>query len=328
MPVRAAFLAAPLIGLLAALTVAFADDPPKAADPGTILLVDNGGKEHKLKNPKFLLGTRRLGFLVVAEGAKEPVIEAREVKAGTKAPTFRPAKDGPEALEFREEKSTNWVPGVMTLVPLERLRSIENDNEKRTTTARVAVSAKPEEDVVLSGVTRFKESNKITIEAEVDRGNMGVAAAQFRGGVLEGGFRSLRFPPPKFEAAPKGRPAVVTLDDKKIAFAVTELQALYRRPDGVERLAPIIVFKKTLKVDLAKVQKIVLVDPKELSWEVTFKDGEVQTLSLLKTVTLDGKDAELEGLIGRVPAGYKLFPAHTIGQIEFDAAEKKPEAPK
>jgi hypothetical protein len=29
-----------------------------------------------------------------------------------------------------------------------------------------------------------------------------------------------------------------------------------------------------------------------------------------------------------VPAGYKLFPPDRLGQIEFDAAEKKPEALK
>jgi len=45
-------------------------------------------------------------------------------------------------------------------------------------------------------------------------------------------------------------------------------------------------------------------------------------------VTLDGKEAELEGLLGRVPGGYKLFPPHTFSQIEFDVAEKKPETPE
>ena len=315
-------LAVPLAVLFAALAVR-ADDPSKG-NPEPLVVVDNGGKEHTLKNWKFTLGTRRLGWLAVKEGAKEPVLEPREVKGGIKTALKNP-KDGPEALEFREEKSTKWVPGVLTLVPVSRIRSLEIDNDKKVATLKVAAGAKAE-DVVLTGVTKFTDSNKFNVSGDEDKGDMGVAAAKFFGGV-KGGFKAVRPPAPKAEdAVPPGRPAVVTLDDQKTSFPVDDLLPLYRCADGTERAIPVLMFKKSLKVDVRKVRKI-SVEGKD-TWQVTFKDGEEQTLTLLRTVTLDGKEAELQGLVGRVPAGYKLFPPNTLGQVEFDAAEKKPETPK
>ena len=55
-----------------------------------------------------------------------------ESQSGVRPPT------GPEALEFREENSTNFAKGILTLVPLERIRSIDYDNDKQVVTARVA----------------------------------------------------------------------------------------------------------------------------------------------------------------------------------------------
>jgi len=317
---RRTLLVLPLAGLLLALA-ARADDPAKPGEPGNLVVVDNGGKEHTLKNWKFTLGTRRLAWLTVKEGTKDPAIEAREVK-GTVKTAIPKAKDGPEALEFREEKSTTYVNGVLTLVPVERLKAMEIDNDKRTIVLRVA----GKEEVGVSGVTKFADSNKFNVSGDEDKGDMGLATVRFFGGT-KGGFRSLRLPAPKPDALPAPtRTAVVTLDDQKTRFEVGDLQGLYRCADGTERLAPVLVFKKTLKVDLNKVKKI-NAESKD-TWTVAFKDGEEQTLTLLRTVTVDGKEAELEGLVGRVPAGFKLFPPHTISQIEFDMAEKKPEPPK
>jgi hypothetical protein len=39
---------------------------------------------------------------------------------------------------------------------------------------------------------------------------------------------------------------------------------------------------------------------------------------------LDGKPAELIGLVARVPAGYKLFALHTLAEIKFDVTEDEP----
>jgi hypothetical protein len=61
--------------------------------------------------------------------------------------------------------------------------------------------------------------------------------------------------------------------------------------------------------------------------DVTLKDGTSDTMTLLKATKLDNNDAVLVGLVGRVAAGYKLFPVHTITEIQFDEfkEDKKPE---
>ena len=139
--------------------------------------------------------------------------------------------------------------------------------------ARVAFGDKGE-DVHLSGVTKFTDSNKFNVAGDEDKGEMGLAAVKFFGGV-KGGFQALRPPAPKLpDAGPAGRPAVVTLDDKMTRFVVADLLALYRCADGTERLLPVVLFKKTLKVDVTKVKKIG-VEGKD-TWQVTFKDGEEQ----------------------------------------------------
>src|SRR5205823_4096751 len=71
------------------------------------------------------------------------------------------------------------------------------------------------------------------------------------------GMRGVRFPTPKMPAAKEGRPAAVTYADKKGKHIanVTDLQAIYRVGTG-EELSPLLFFKKTIKVDLAKFKKI------------------------------------------------------------------------
>ena len=51
---------------------------------------------------------------------------------------------------------------------------------------------------------------------------------------------------------------------------------------------------------------------------MTLKDGEENTLTLLKTVPVDDKPAALEGFVGRVPAGYRLFPVQALAEVQFD----------
>jgi hypothetical protein len=293
-----------------------ADDPPKAAEPGTLIVVDAAGKEQKLKSWKFVGGTRPLSWLAAAE--KEPEKGAKPAAA-------------PEALEFRDENSTNFVEGILTLIPLDQLRAIDYDNDKKTVSARAATGPKDEADEVLTGTTRFEKINKLIIEAEVDKGDLGIAELKFLGGVPNG-IRGVRFPPPKVAAAgPAGRPAVVTTADrqKKTTQKVTDLKPLYRTTGG-EQLHTQMFFKKTLKIDVAKVQKLVARggEADEGTWQVTLKDGGDETLTLLPAVALDGKAAKLEGLLGRVPAGYKLFPMHAISEVQFDMSEEpKPDKP-
>ena len=122
----------------------------------------------------------------------------------------------------------------------------------------------------------------------------------------------------------------MTIADKgqKEPLPVLDLQPLYQSADGHEQLLPLLMFKKTLKLDVGKIQKVAAHegrDPEAVEWTVTLTDGSELTLSLLKSIPHEGKTLTLEGLLGRVPAGYKLFPLHTITAIQFD--EKKGEKP-
>jgi hypothetical protein len=233
---------------------------------------------------------------------------------------------GPDALEFRDEDSTTFVEGILTLVPLEYLRSVSFDDEKQTATIKVATDVADGSDSY-TGSTKYTEINKFTIAAEVDKGDLGIAEFKFLGGVTKG-MKEMRFPSPKVAPDVKGRPASVTVADKgKKVQKVFDLQPLYRTADG-ERLAPTLFFKKTLKIDVAKVKK--LTSPGEggngEEWTVSMKDGQEETLTLLKVVTLDGKEAQFVGFVGKVRGGYKLFPAHTVADVQFDEMkdEEKP----
>jgi hypothetical protein len=158
----------------------------------------------------------------------------------------------------------------------------------------------------------------------VDKGDLGVAEVKFLGGVPKG-VRGIHFPAAK-PAALTGegrRPAVVTTQDrgKKATHKVVDLQPLYKLADGSEQTLPTVMFKKTLKLDVAKMQKMRAIEGKDADgteWGVTLKDAEEETYTLLPKITHDGKPATLEGFVGRVGFGYKLFPAHTIAEIQFD----------
>ena len=308
-----------LIGLAA--TASVADEKPLANKTGAILLVDGAGKEHKIADYRITAGTRRLGWLA----PDNPSSEKKTLK-GTRPST---PTDGPEALVVRDDTSIRFLEGVVTLIPLTRLRALRFDGDKALLTAVVATSAKEQEDVSLSGTTKFKGINKITIEAEVDKGDAGVATLTFQGGVAKGGMRGVTFASPKVEATTAGRPAVVISldDDVKKSHKVSDLLALYRLPSGGEKLLPTILFKKTLKMDLAKI-KTINVTPSEREadtvWQVVPKEGEESSLTPLGTLSIDGKTATLVGLIGRVPAGFKLFPLRRIQTITFDKKDETP----
>jgi hypothetical protein len=323
-----------MMGLLLAAGLAAyaaaADEKAKPAEPGTLIVVDAAGKEQKLKAWKFTAGTRRLSWLAPAAAGKAP-----EPKGADKGEDTREAVPaGPEALEMRAEKEIKYLDGVLTLIPFDRLRSITFDNEQETITAHVATGTKEEDEETVTGSTKYKRINKLVIEAEVDKGDLGVAEVKYLGGVPRG-IQAIRFPAPKPTAAPPaGRPAlVISADgDQKTTHKVTDLQPLYRLENRSEKLLPTLMFKKTLRLDLGKIQKITAAasEREETSWQVTLKDGGEETLTLLTSIPLDGKKATLEGFVGRVPAGYKLFPVVSIAEVTFDAAgtEPKPEEKK
>jgi hypothetical protein len=322
-------LPAALAAALGAWAVA-AEDAPKPAEPGTLVVLDAAGKEQKLKAWKFAAGTRRLGWLAPAPEKAPEKAPAGGAGEGKRAPGRKAQRAGPEALELRAEMKIEYAEGVLTLVPLARLRALDYDNDKETVTARVATGPKADSDELLTGTTKYRRINKLVIEAEVDRGEQGVAEIKFLGGVPRG-TRAVRFPPPKAPAAaPAGRPAVVVSADgeAKTTHQVADLLPLYRLADGGERLLPTLMFRKTLKLDVAKIAKVTSAGTEnDPSWQVTMKAGGDETLTLLHNISYEGGQASLVGLVGRVPAGYKLFPVAAIAEITFDATGAKP-APK
>lgn len=320
-----------------------AADPPQPAEPGTLIVLTSTGKEQKLKTWRIVGGTTHLSWLAPATPSKEKKDDEdkddkkdKNGKPGvkTKKPSRPRPPSGPEALVFREEDSTTFIEGITTLVPLDRIRSISFDNEKQTATVRVAVGDKEDATVELTGSTKYRGINKIVIEAETDLGDLGVAEVKYQGGVPKGGIRGVTFPAPKpSAAAAAGRSATIHINDKDHkTHKVTDLQPLYRFADGSQRVLLPLLFKKTIKIDVAKIQKIHLTkdeeaekDKSSTSWQVTLKDGAEHTLSLLvRNVPVTDAEATLEGLLGRVPAGYKLYPIHLISAIEFDETKVEP----
>jgi hypothetical protein len=326
-----------LLATLAAwlLVVAFGPDTTPAKEgkvksdapaAGTLVVVDNAGKEHKFKKWKFLSGTERLSWLA-------PARKTGGEKTGKKGAPPR-GLSGPEALVFREEASTDLRVGVLTYVLLDRIRAIDYHKKKQTVTVKVA---KPGEDAdaeeVLTGSTGFQGVNKLTIEVDTDLGELGVATEKYQGGTAKG-VRSIRFPAPKPPAANKGRAAKVTLADKdKTVLAVTDLQPLYLLGRREMRRVPTLLFKRTVKIDLAKIGKLAFVESEErgsgLDYTVTLKSGKDHTLTLMnRTSPLDGKAATLLGFVGKVPAGYKFFPLraspnNTFTKIEFEGDKEE-----
>lgn len=268
--------------------------PLLAADGPTI--VDAAGKEIVLKNWKLSAGTRKLDWL------------------------------GVEALAFRETNSTGFRDGVMTFIPLDRLESLAYDAEKQTVKAKVAGS-----DAVIEGFTKYAGINQIAVDAEIDKGTAGIVELKYRGGAPKGGIRSIKFPAAKPAPAPAGDKLWVVIADgkkKEAPLAVHNLKALYRVEKGAEAALSWVMFKKTYKVELADIKRLTAgesEDPKSFECVVTLKDGTEQTLTLLGSVTIDGKPATLEGLIAEVPAGYKLFPLHTVGEVNREEPTAAPE---
>jgi hypothetical protein len=286
--------------LLSALPLAAsAADPPKPTGP---TVTDATGKDVPLTKWSISTGTRPLQWL------------ATDGKA-------------PEALAFRETNSTTFVDGVFTLIPLDRLESLTYDSDKKSVSAKVAGLEKP-----LQGSIKYKQVNQVVIEAEVDKGEAGVLAVKYRGGQLQAGIKAVRLPGAKQAPAPTGDKVFVTLAEKgATAEPAYNLKALYRVPDGKEKLSTTLMFKVSFKVDLAQLTRLKLAEDTKsnvIECDVALKDGTEQSLTLLPTIKLDGQDAKLEGFIGEVPAGYKLFPPHCIAEISRTEPKAEPEPKK
>jgi hypothetical protein len=267
-----------------------ADEPAKTEYDSELVVVDGNGKENKLKPWKFTQGTRRLAWL-----SKD-----------------KPA-DAPEALEFRDDNSTSFAEGVVTLIPVNRLREMAYDYKGEQIKLTVA-GPKADDKTTLVGETGFQGTvNKFTVAS---------GEVKHEGGV-DKGFNSLKFPALKFDAPPMtGRHATLTTIRSKKGFTehkITDFRPLWRFADGSEILGTHVI-TKDYKADLAKLIKIERSGGENdaVVWIFTAKGADDETEPLLGTATIDGKEATLVGFVGQTPMGYKLFPPRIIKLVEFD----------
>src|SRR5262249_49329875 len=149
------------IALLWGLGILSAADAPEPGKSGPLLIVDGAGKEQKIKAWKFSQGTRHLTWLA-PPAAEKPEPKAKDKNGKAPPAKARPAI-GPEALEFRDEHSTNFVDGILTLVPLDRIRSLDYDADKQSVSLKLLAFGGGDE--TLAGTTKFRGINKLTIEA-------------------------------------------------------------------------------------------------------------------------------------------------------------------
>lgn len=264
---------------------------------------------------------------VVTDGTgSEFALKKWKIVAGTRNLPWEPGK--PDAFELRELGSSTFKDGIVTLVPVSRIQEVSWDYDKQIMTVRVAGLEQP-----LTGSTKYKDINVLTIEAEVDKGNAGVAVLRFRGGPSKGGIRSVKFPDAK---APEKQPEVtsrhsflVPAEGKSKAgpatHQATNVRPLYRVAGGEESLS-YLLFKKTLKVEMEGVARLSVgaysAKDRTAECELKLKDGMNLSVTLLTTFPIDGKPVSLLGFVGTAPAGYRLFPVHTISQMELQEEKK------
>src|SRR5207237_8131916 len=162
------------------------------------------------------------------------------------------------------------------------------------------------------------------IEARAQLAKPAQAAVKSQGGI-ERGMKGLRFTAPTpAEKPPAGRVATIKQPSKtQPAFTVTDLQVLYLAGKGQFQTSQTLYFKETVKIDLAKIDKLAQNGTGGLDFDVTLGSGQQHTLELIERPKgADGKSVQqLEGLVGRFAGGYRLFPMNTIGELEFAAKQ-------
>jgi hypothetical protein len=300
-----------LIGLVLTALVS-AQEPEKKEETKGLVVVDKDGQETFLKKWRFSLGTRPLALHT--EALKAPEKKGPPVKV----------PEGPLYLEFREDNSTTFKDGILTLVPIASVRKIDYDNDKKTVTVTYLQAG--DKEATLTGTTKYVGINKLTVEGDADLGKLGFATVKYQGGLTTHpkAVKSFRFPPAQPAPEVSGSWSIITTVEKdKAQHKVQDLKALYKVAGGY-RVSPTLIFKKTVKIDLPQIAHLRHVegdDKKQVSpdFEVTLADGKQLILTLLfDTNPDDGTPAQFVGLLGKVPAGYKLFPPHTIGEMKAE----------
>ncbi len=262
----------------------------------SVIVITPNGKEAKVEGFRFLRGTRTLPWLQSAEKKETPS----------------------EYLEFREEKSTTFENGIVTLVPIKSLKKVEYDTEKKT--VHLVVHGSDQREIKLQGPTKFVNLNKVVVEGNISLEGVGSAHVKLQGGTVKDGLKGFRYEPTTAVASPKDAPiTVIAADKEKSSHRVHHLAALYQVGKGPPRVMEKLHFKTTVKLPLNDITdfKHVATDLKKNSNEyaVTMKDGTTLNLMFLSKVDVDGQSAQFVAFVGQVDVGYKWFPLHTIAEF-------------
>lgn len=276
-------------------------------------LLSGAGEKLAVKNPRFLTGTRRLTWLADGGG--------KNAKG--------PADAGPECFEFRERNSTLYADGILTLVPVPAIAEIAYDEKGQT--IRLTYRGPGGKESALQGTIKYKGINKCVVEADAGLKPFGAALVRFQGGLLEGGFAGLRLPGSETVAEEKG-PAVVFLanDKENSEHQVVDPLPLYRatKVTGTKKELQVLKGDKAAAVPVADIAVLRHVPPKTkkdspFRFELTLKDGTKENVLLLKDSPKGATPPwTFLGFVGRVAAGWKLLPAHTIRQATWPVMKK------
>lgn len=290
-------LAMMAVGLFYSLA-ARADEP--AADAAVV--TDAAGKEIKLVSFKPTAGIRRLSWLGDPKAATDD------------------HRKGPLALELREQHSTTFSKGVITLVPISGIESIRYEYDKHTMAVSIKGITEP-----LSGTLQYKGINVFAFDADV----AGITG-KFSGGVPGTGIKSITFNGAKpIAARPSGGAAwavqIVQPAANNPTLMVRNLKPLFALPNGAEMLLDAIPTRKGDPISLTtsgvKRMEILAVDPNTqmAAIEVQLDEGPERVVMVPLTRDHEKKTATLAGLLGEVDSGWKLFPLHSIKLITPEA---------
>lgn len=271
-------------------------------------IVYDGQTKIRLKDAHFTAGTRRLSWLA-----------ADEKPAKAKAPV------GPEYLEFREDKTPMYTDDIVTYISIASLQRIDYEHEKKL--VRVTVKQAGDKDLTLFGSTRYANINKFSFDGTARQMTEFPVEGplQFQDGRMRLPIRAFVQAAARPVEAPTGRVAIVVARDKdKTQHKVHGLAPLYKVGAG-QKLASVLMFQKVGQLDVSKIAALRQLPPTDKKqtyshdYEVTQIGGDKEKLTLLDATQLEGNaKAVLVGLVGRVPAGYKLFPAPIIAEVRFD----------
>jgi hypothetical protein len=285
--------AIPLVAAIFAGALLVQADEPVA---GGAIVVDADGREHTLTQVKFGAGTKRLAWLADPNGTTDD------------------AKKGPLALEFREPNSTTLLKGVVTLVPVASIESVEFDQAKQEVTLSVKGLQQR-----LVGILFDRRVNGLGVSGQEDG-----KAATYRGGAIgKSSVKSMSFggaqSPPKLKRQTTWNVQIVQPKANNPTVVVRNLKVLIGRSAGAEKLVDGLPVRKGEPINFdTKLKRLEILAHDQVTDVVAAEveaGGPERTIIIPHILEQDGKPGTVVGLLGEVDAGWKLFPLHTIKLI-------------